>query len=120
VYPIVTKLTRTREMSRGHVMTTAVAVGTTFVKDGVTRHGHDGQLRTSAPKGVLPATLQQAIQEHTARLMPLLTPDPLHGVQRACAVSPTGQPQWYGLSSGRVQGLRGWVPMGHAPQQVSA
>jgi hypothetical protein len=52
--------------------------------------------------------------------MTRLTPDPLHGVQRACAVSPTGQPQWYGLSSGRVQGLRGWVPMGHAPQQVSA
>ena len=118
--PIGTKLARTREMSRGHVMTTAVAVWTTLVKDGGTRHGHDGPLRTSAPKGVLPATLRQAIQEHTAGLLTLLTPDPLHGVQRDCAVSPTGQPQWYGLSSGRVQGLGGWVPMGHAPQQVSA
>ena len=101
-------------------MTTAVEVWTTRVKDGGTRHGHDGPLRTYAPKGVFPATLRQAIQEHTAGLMPLLTPDSLHGVQRDCAVSLTGQPPWYGLSSGRVQGLRGWIPMGHAPQQVSA
>ena len=100
-------------------MTTAVAVWTTLVQDGVTFHGHDGQLRTYAPTGVLPDTLRQAIQEHTAGLMTLLTPDPLPGVQRACAVSPSGQPQWHGFSSGRVQGLRGWVPMGHAPQQVS-
>jgi hypothetical protein len=120
LYPMVTKLARTREMSRGHVMTTAVEVWTTLVKYGVTLHGHDGQLRTYAPKGVLPDTLQQAIQEHKAELMTLLTPDPMPGVQRDCAVSPTGQPQWYGLSSGRVQGLRGWVPMGHAPQEVSA
>jgi hypothetical protein len=120
VYPIVTQLARTREMSRGHVMTTAVEVWTTLIEDGVTLHGHDGQRRTYALIGVLPATLRQAIQEHTAGLITLLTPDPMPGVQRACAVSPTGQPQWYGLSSGRVQGLRGWVPMGHAPQEVSA
>jgi hypothetical protein len=100
-------------------MTTAVAVWTSHIKDGVPLHGHHGQLRTYALIGVLPATLRQAIQEHTAGLMTLLTPDPLHGVQRACAVSPSGQPQWHGFSSGRVQGLRGWVPMGHAPQQVS-
>ena len=73
-----------------------------------------------APTGVLPDTLRQAIQEHTAGLMTLLMPDPLHGVQRACAVSPSGQPQWYGFSSGRVKGLSGLVPMGHAPQEVSA
>ena len=119
MYPMVTKLARTREMSRGHVMTTAVEVWTTLVKYGVTLHGHDGQLRTYAPTGVLPDTLRQAIQEHTARLMTLLTPDPMPGVQRDCAVSPTGQPQWSGLRSRRVQGLRGWVPMGHAPQEVS-
>ena len=119
MYPMVTKLARTREMSRGHVMTTAVAVWTTLVKYGVTLHGHDGQLRTYAPTGVLPDTLRQAIQEHTARLMTLLTPDPMPGVQRDCAVSPTGQPQWSGLRSRRVQGLRGLVPMGHAPQEVS-
>ena len=119
MYPIVTKFARTREMYRGHVMTTAVEVWTSHIKDGVPLHGHHGQLRTYALIGVLPATLRQAIQEHTAGLMTLLTPGPLHGVQRPCAVSLTGQPQWYGLSSGRVQGLRGWVPMGHAPQQVS-
>src|SRR5262245_35769299 len=111
---------RVREMYRGHVMTTAVEVWTTLVKDGVTRHGHAGQRRMYAPTGVLPDTLRQAIQEHTAGLMTRLTPDPLHGAQRACAVSPAGQPQWSGLSSGRVQGLRGWVPMGHVPQEVSA
>ena len=96
-------------------MTTAVEVWTTLVKDGVTRHGPAGQRRMYAPTGVLPDTLRQAIQEHTAGLMTRLTPDPLHGVQRPCAVSLTGQPQWYGLSSGRVKGLRGLVPIGHAP-----
>ena len=101
-------------------MATAVEVWTTLVKYGVTLPVPEGQLRTRAPTGGLTETLRQTIREHKAGPMTLLTPDPTHGVQRDCAVSPTGQDQRYGLSSGGVKGLRCLVAMGHAPSEVSA
>ena len=73
-----------------------------------------------APKGGLTETFRQTIREHQAGLRTLFTPAPTHGVHRDCAVSPPGQHQWSGLSSGGVKGLRGLVPMGQAPQEVSA
>ena len=111
---------RAHEISKRHVVTTAIEVCTTLVRYGVTLHVHARQLRTRAPTGVLTDTLQQAIRKHKAGLMTLLTPDPTHGVPRDCAVSPRGQQQWHVLSSGGVQGLRCLVPMGQAPQEVSA
>ncbi len=108
------------ETRKVHVVTTAVAVCTTLVKDGVTLPCPCRAAQDVCPHRGLPDTLRQAIREHTAGLMTLLTPDSTHGVPRDCAVSPPGQPQWSVLSSGGVQCLRCLVPMGHAPQEVSA